>query len=147
MLSVASRLSTARGTAKLGAHVPKNERAFSARRSGVVITSTIALALGGAAIVAPSTAAAENVRYTDTQEPVEPKQSELNSTALTCGATLTDEVSSNSGLSYERRVPGMANGTDRNFGLQVTADTSGERTFNFLNVVDGPKTPRFRAER
>lgn len=121
--------------------MPKNERAFSARRSGVVITSTIALALGGAAIVAPSTAAAENVRYTDGETPVAPKESELNSTTLTCGVKLSNTVSSNSGLSYERRVPGMANKTDRNFGLQVTADTSGERTFNFLNVVDGPNNP------
>lgn len=126
--------------------MPKNERAFSARRSGVVITSTIALALGGAAIVAPSTAAAESVRYTDTQEPVAPKASQLNfdpksSNPLKCGAQLSHGVSSNSGLSYERRVPGMANGTDRNFGLQVTADTSGERTFNFLNVTDGPNNP------
>lgn len=120
--------------------MPKIDRASRARRSGVVITSTIALALGGAAIVAPSTAAAESVRY-DGEDPVAPKQSELNSTTLTCGATLTNAVSSNSGLSYERRVPGMANGTDRNFGLQVTADTSGERTFNFLNVVDGPNNP------
>lgn len=111
------------------------------RRSGVVITSTIALALGGAAIVAPSSAAAENVRYTDEKTPVAPKESELNSTTLTCGVKLSNTVSSNSGLSYERRVPGMANGTDRNFGLQVTADTSGERTFNFLNVVDGPNNP------
>ncbi|QNP94268.1 hypothetical protein IA203_01410 [Corynebacterium wankanglinii] len=85
--------------------MPKIDRASRARRSGVVITSTIALALGGAAIVAPSSAAAENVRYTDTQEPVAPKQSELNSKALTCGVQLTDEVSLNSGLSYERRVP------------------------------------------
>lgn len=121
--------------------MPKIDRASRARRSGVVITSTIALALGGAAIVAPSTAAAENVRYTDGETPVAPKESELNSTTLTCGVKLSNTVSSNSGLSYERRVPGMANKTDRNFGLQVTADTSGERTFNFLNVVDGPNNP------
>lgn len=121
--------------------MPKIDRASRARRSGVVITSTIALALGGAAIVAPSSAAAENVRYTDGETPVAPKESELNSTTLTCGVKLSNTVSSNSGLSYERRVPGMANKTDRNFGLQVTADTSGERTFNFLNVVDGPNNP------
>lgn len=121
--------------------MPKNERAFSARRSGVVITSTIALALGGAAIVAPSSAAAADVRYTDEKTPVEPKASELNSKALTCGVQLTDTVSSNSGLKYERLVPSEATKTNRNFGLQVTADTSGERTFNFLNVVDGPNNP------
>ena len=121
--------------------MPKIDRASRARRSGVVITSTIALALGGAAIVAPSTAAAENVRYTDTDKPVAPKTSELNESTLKCGVTLTDTDSSNSGLSYERRVPNKANPKDPIFGIQVTANTSGERTFNYLNVVDGPKNP------
>lgn len=121
--------------------MPKIDRASRARRSGVVITSTIALALGGAAIVAPSSAAAADVRYTDEKTPVEPKASELNSKALTCGVQLTDTVSSNSGLKYERLVPSEATKTNRNFGLQVKADTSGERTFNYLNVVDGPKNP------
>ena len=120
--------------------MPKNDRAFRARRSGIVITSTIALALGGAALVAPSSAAAESVRYTDAAKPVAPKDSVLNG-AGQCVVTLTNEKASNSGLSYERRAPNEQNPTDRNFGLQVTADTSGERTFNYLGVEDSPTKP------
>lgn len=126
-----------------------SRRGRNSGRAGLTLTSTIALALGGAAVVAPTPhagaqeAAGENLAYTGD---IVARNDQHDSEALvkdSCAVQLnkTDKLQNRAGLTLDWQNPADESPSKTAFGLQMHFDTSKQRTFTGATFTDGGRVP------
>lgn len=124
-------------------------------RAGITLASTIALALGGAAVIAPSPHAGaqeagdENLTYTGDMVSLGDQQAPSGLIDKTCTLDLgkadeRDEAgkyANHAGLTFQTHNPSSASPDKTGFGLQMHFDTSKQRTFTGAVFTDGGRVP------
>ena len=126
-----------------------SRRGRNSGRAGLTLTSTIALALGGAAVVASTPhagaqeAGGENLAYTGE---IVARGDQHQSVALgenSCAVELykTDERENHAGLTFHLKNPSETSTSKTEFGLQMHFDTSKQRTFTGVNFADSGLVP------